>query len=351
MPPTTAAPPTERAIIPSVSRSTDLGTTPPALDWEFAREWLRPSDSRTARVVIAVLLWLIALVVALSADGLDLATPIGFVVPATPVVLVVRPRLGCAAAIASAILLAAAGEPPSVVVPFAVHAAYCTYSLARFLLSRRRQRRLFAELAAPVTVTLPEGDPIMRRGARLRAGLIWSMLIATAALAVWAWLGDHPVLWQAVGVLGFVVAVQLARHAAARLAPRRLLGLPTPGARVMVRFTEGPRLLLHTADRHRVLVAWLPCEGVVHRSEDADAPDVLAATTAVSVYDATPPPDDLFPATVVGDFRVGGYVAVVTDHGVLLPDGPVRAAFGEPPLEIPTTLVDGRRWSGLKRPT
>ncbi|MFJ6671719.1 hypothetical protein ACIQMJ_11480 [Actinosynnema sp. NPDC091369] len=335
-----------------MSRSTDIGggLPTPVLDWARAQEWVRPATHRTGRVVLTVLLWLIALVIALSTAGLDLADPVAPVVPATPVVLVARPRLGCVVAVVAAVLLAVSGEPKAVVVPFAVHAAYCTYSLVRFLVARARQRRVFARLAAPVTITLPEGDPGMRRAVRLRAGTIWSTLVVAVVLAAWAWLGDHPALWPAAGVSGLVGAALLARHSAARLAPRRILGVPAPAARVMIRFEQGHRVLVHTADRHRGPVAWLPFEGVVHAPEDADAPDVLAATASADLYDSTPPPDELFPATVVGDFRAGGYVVVVTDHGVLLPDGPVRVVVGELPVDIPAPLVDGRPWSGLKRP-
>ncbi|MFE9748528.1 hypothetical protein ACFYOT_26780 [Saccharothrix saharensis] len=334
-----------------MSGSTDIGGGPstPALDWGRAQEWARPA-AHTGRVALAVLLWLIALVIALSTAGLDVTAPVTLVVLATPVVLVARPRLGCVVAIVAAVLLAVSGEPKSVVLPFAVHAAYCTYSLARFLIARARQRRLFADLATFVTITLPEGDPALRRAVRLRAAMIWSTSVVGVALAVWAWLGDHPALWRAVGALGFVVAVQVVRHTAARLAPRRILGVPTPAARVAVRFEAGPRVIVHTADRHRAPVASLRFEGVVHRPEDADAPDVRAATASVDLTDPTQPPDDLFPATVVGDFRAGGYVLVVTGHGVLLPDGPVRVVDGDTPIEIPDTLVDGRQWSGLKRP-
>ena len=333
------------------------GPPAPVLDWAFTRKWRQPAEFRAGRVTLAVSTWLIALVIALIADGSEADAPIPrsvryLVVLATPFVLIARPRLGCAVAVASAVLLGVAGEPPWVVVPFAVHGAYCAYSLARFLIGPRRQRRMFAELATPVTVELPRDDPVTRRTPGLRAGLIGLMLVAVAVLGVWAWRGDHPTLWHVVGVIGFVAAVQVARHTAARLAPRRLLSRPVPGARVLVRFAPGPRTTLFTADRHRREVAWLVFSGVVHRSADAEAPDVLAARAAVVVdNDEDLPPDDLFPATVVGDFRVGGYVAVVTDHAVLLPDGPVRALFDDDPVEVPPGLADGRRWSGLKRPT
>ncbi|MCE7000450.1 hypothetical protein LZG04_37375 [Saccharothrix sp. S26] len=326
------------------------GTSAPVLEWESVRRWAGPAW-RVGRVVLTVVLWVVALVIALSTDGLGVPLPVTLVVLATPVVLVARPRLGCAVAIGAAALLAAAGEPPTVVVPFAVHAAYCTYSLARLVIGAVRQRRVFAELAVPVTVTLPEGDPLVRHTPRLRLGLIWTMLITAAVLAVWAWLGEHPTLWAAAGVLGSVVVVQLARLTAARLAPRRLLGRPAPAVRVTVTFHPGSRLTVHTADRHRGQVASVPLDAIVLRPEDARAPDVLAASASIDLYAATPPAADLFPATVVGDFRAGGYVLVVTDHGVLLPGGPVRAEVGDEPIGIPPTLVDGRAWSGLRRPT
>jgi hypothetical protein len=53
------------------------------------------------------------------------------VVLATPVLLVARPRLGCAVAVISAALLGIAGEPSLVVVPFAVNAMFCAYFLVR----------------------------------------------------------------------------------------------------------------------------------------------------------------------------------------------------------------------------
>ncbi|MER5265963.1 hypothetical protein ABTZ99_28145 [Actinosynnema sp. NPDC002837] len=329
----------------------------PVLDWAFARKWRHPASFRVGRVAPAVTTWLIALVIALIADGSEADSPVPrsvryLVVLATPIVLIARPRLGCAVAIASAVLLGVAGEPPWVVVPFAINGAYCAYSLARFLVGPRRQRRAFAGLAAPVTVDLPQDDPVTRRPAGLRKLLIGVMVVTCAALAVWAWRGDHPTLWLVVGVIAFIAAVQAARLTAARLAPRRLLSRPAPGAQVLVRFEPGPRTTLFTADKHRREVAWLVFDRVVHRSADAEAPDVLAAHAAIAVAeDEGRPPDDLFPATVVGDFRAGGYVAVVTDHAVLLPDGPVHALFDDDPVEVPPGLVDGRLWSGLERPT
>ncbi|WP_461121048.1 hypothetical protein [Saccharothrix stipae] len=338
-----------------------MGRPPaPVLDWAFARRWREPAAHRNGRILIANLTWLVALVLALAADGSDADAPIPrgvryLVVLATPFVLFARPRLGCVVAITSVVLLGVAGEPPSVVIPFAVNGAFCAYSLARFLIGPRRQRRTFAELAAPVTITLPDDDPVYRRAPRLRSGLIGLSLVACVALATWAWRGDHPTLWLVVGVIGFVAAVQGARQAAARLAARRLLSGPRPAARVVVRVEPGLRLVLHTADRYRQRVAWLPFDGIVHRSADEDALDVLAATAAITATGegtaADGPPSGFFPATVVGDLRVGGYVAVVTDHGVLLPDGPVRALFDDDPVEVPAGLVDGRRWSGLTRPS
>ncbi|MEU4443240.1 hypothetical protein AB0K14_13370 [Actinosynnema sp. NPDC050801] len=338
-----------------------MGRPPaPALDRAFARRWREPAAHRDRRILVANLTWLVALVLALAADGSDADAPVPrgvryLVVLATPLVLFARPRLGCAVAITSAVLLGVAGEPPSVVIPFAVNGAFCAYSLARFLIGPRRQRRTFAELAAPVAISLPDDDPVRRRAPRLRSGLIGLMLVACAAPATWAWRGDHPTTWLVVGVIGFVAAVQGARQVATRLAARRLLSGPGPAARVVVRVEPGLRLVLHTADRYPQRVAWLPFDSIDYRSADEDKPDVRAATTAITATgegeDAGRPPSDFFPATVVGDLRVGGYVAVVTDHGVLLPDGPVRALFDEDPVEVPTGLVDGRRWSGLTRPS
>lgn len=326
----------------------------PVADWPFARQWQNLTPWRTGRILAGVLTWLIAFVIALVADGSDADSPIPqnvryLVVLATPVVLFLRPRLGCAVAVASAVLLGVAGEPPAVVVPFAVHGLLCAYSLARFLIGPRRQRRLYARLAEPVAIELP-GDPVVRTAPPARATGIAFLVLVALGLAVWAWV-SAPGVWPWVGAVGFFAAIQVARHTAARLAARRLVSRPHPGAQVVVRVDPGPRLTLFTGDQHRLKLAWLPMNDVVHRAEDAGTPDVLAA---VAVLDNAPDDEastELFPATVVGDLRVGGYVAVLTDHAVLLPDGPVRALSDDPPLAVPTTLVDGRRWSGLQVPS
>jgi hypothetical protein len=326
----------------------------PVVAWAFAEKWQGLVKGRAGRVVIGLLTWSVAFVIALFADGSDADTPIPqsvryVVVLATPLVLVARPRLGCAVAVVSAVLLGIAGEPPLVVVPFAVNAALCAYFLARFLIGPRRQRRLFAQFAKPVSIELPEDDIVLRRVPGLRLFVVSCMLVLAAAFAVWAWFG-HSGMWLWAGVVGFVVAVQVARLAAARLAARRLVSRPGPGVRVLISAEQGPRLVLLTADKHRRRLAWLPLGEVVHRSADADAPDVRAFRAAIPEEDDVTPPGDLFPATVVGDFRVNGYVAIVTDHTVLLPAGPVRALSDDAPVDVPTTLVDGRQWSGLTRP-
>ncbi|WP_143532762.1 hypothetical protein [Saccharothrix sp. ALI-22-I] len=325
----------------------------PVADWPFAEEWQALGTGRAGRVLMGVLSWLAAFVIALFADSSDADSPIPqsvryVVVLATPLVLVARPRLGCAVAVVSAVLLGIAGEPPSVVVPFAVNAALCAYFLARFLIGPRRQRRLFAQIATPVSIELPADDVVSRRVPALRVFVI-SCLLVLAALAVWAWSGN-PGVWLWVGVIGFVLAVQITRLTAVRLAARRLVSRPGPGVQVLISAEQGPRLILFTADKHRLRLAWLPLNEIVHRSADAETPDVRAFRAAIPEVEDVKPPDDLFPATVVGDFRVGGYVAIVTDHAVLLPGGPLRALSADPPMEIPTRLVDGRQWSGLKRP-
>lgn len=284
------------------------------------------------RVFLLVLTWIVAFVVALVTG--DFSSMVYVAVVATPLLLMTRPWLGCLAGLGSGVWLALSSEPMLVRIVFALYALHCLGVLVGFVLQVRAQRAIVAEVASVVPIDLP-ADLGHSSRMRIRPFVVGGVV---AILSVGGIAAADAVWWLLVGSFA---AVHAAREVAVRvLPPRRLTGRQA-AVSMLVRAGPDGRALLLTG-RELCAVASFPVTEVLHRQ---DVEDPLLALGQDLDEDVRTPP---VPATVVGDFRVGGWVAVITDNCVLLPAGPLRDNWEPPAVSVPPTLVDGRRWSGLQ---
>jgi hypothetical protein len=253
----------------------------------------------------------------------------------TPLLLVTRPWLGCLTGLIACGWLALSPEPAVVRIAFALYALLCLWVLIWFVRQVRAQRAVVAEVARVVPIDLP-ADLGNSSRTRIRpfvvGGLVAIMSVGGIAAADVVW-------WLLVGTFA---AIHAAREVAVRVLPPRLLTGPRPAVSMLVRAEPDGRALLLT-DRELRAVASFKVTEVLHRP-DVDDPLLALGQDLEDDRVQTLP----VPATVVGDLRVGGWVAVITDSCVLLPNGPLRDDWEPPTMIVPSTFADGRKWSGIQ---
>lgn len=272
-------------------------------------------------MALAVLTSLAVLVVGLFWSGTDVL-PYALV----PVLMLVRPWLGVLAGFGAGAYLAASPDWTWVRIVFGLHALLCLVVLAGFRWRMRAQRRVFAEVAAPVALDLP-GDLTVKTRTRLLP--VMTVLLGGTGVG----LGFLAAQWW--WLTGLFVVAACTRMVAAQVLPPRLLA--GRGVGLLVRADENGRVVLVTEALNPV--ASFNVAQVMHRRDSEDP--------MLTLGNDEPGRTPLVPATVIGDLRVGGWVLVVTDDCLLLPNGPVRDDH-EAAMTMPSSLADGRRWSGLQ---
>lgn len=265
--------------------------------------------------------WVVAVVAVLVAGGST--NPL---VWAAPALLVWRPTAGAVAVLIAAVW---AFDDPVSRIGFGVYALVCLVMSALRPWWARRQRRALGDLPVVVVGVPADGKSTPGSGSR---PIMLGLFAIAAGLLWWPW---GP---AGAAVPAFLVAVLAGRAVAVRIHGRRLLSKPHRAVGVLVRLDPGGHAILFTADRAVRRVGRFTVATMVHRPDDPLPADFLGTSART--------PRTMVEATAVGDFRHNGYIAVVADDFVLLPDSPLHADHdGE--ITVPPALVDGRRSSGL----
>ncbi|WP_203805471.1 hypothetical protein [Paractinoplanes tereljensis] len=147
--------------------------------------------------------------------------------------------------------------------------------------------------------------------------------------------------WLSAGLGSLVLAgLLLFREQRMRSARRRLLSGPLPAVELTADPDEHGRAVLHGG------LAVLPVEAAPIRftrpqltGEDVDWTDGWPAEQAEDFgedWRGDGQPDEPATVTVAGDLRDGGWVLLITDSAVLLPEAPLRTPMGRP--AAPDTL-------------
>lgn len=303
--------------------TSDLRPAAPALTEADAISWLSAGWAGGGMRAALVAGWVVVLVVGLNSDdsiqggGGAFAALVFAAFVATLVLLIWDPVVGCVVgAVVGAAQFALDDSLVSHVV-FGVYGLCCLLAAVRLRRIGRRQVAVAEAFASPVRLDLPEDTPVQLYAWGTRVVVGGLLLVSGTGLLVWFAFSRNEVLLAAVFGCALFGGYLLAREWNARAARLRLITAPAPAIEVLVSAEFSGRALLRVVD---------------------GGPDVIGAISVFDVadYAETGPfgqyRDDVeYPpqvATVLGDLREGGWVAVVTDSAVLLPNGRLKLAGG-----------------------